>query len=80
MNVSGYICAPHNNNNESIVETWKKSDNVGSMYFVTATFPSDSLPYFPNHLYCQAFQIVSRINYRSFLILSPDCSNDTMKG
>ena len=49
MNFSGYICAPHNKNNESIVETWKKSDNVGSMYFVTATFPSDSLPYFPNH-------------------------------
>ncbi len=69
MNVSGYICAPHNKNNGSIVETWKKSDNVGSMYFVTATFPSDSLPYFPNHAnhyvlakYMQASPLLSGVS------------------
>ncbi|MDP9196985.1 MAG: hypothetical protein M3O24_00250 [Thermoproteota archaeon] len=48
MNVSGYVCSPHNKSNELLVEAWKKSDNVDSMYFVTATFPSDCLPYFPN--------------------------------
>ena len=49
MQISGYICFPHNRNNEILIESWKKSENIESMYFVTATFPSDSIAYFPNY-------------------------------
>jgi hypothetical protein len=30
------------------VESWKKSCNVADIYFVTATFSEESIPYFPN--------------------------------
>lgn len=48
MQNDGYLCSPHNKNNDILVDCWRKSEDVESMYFVTATFPSDYVPYFPN--------------------------------
>jgi hypothetical protein len=44
----GYVCTPHDKQSSSILEHWKKSDNIVDIYFVTATFSDESLPYFPN--------------------------------
>ncbi len=46
--VSGYVCTPHGKHSLSLVESWKKSPNIVGMYFVTATFSDESVPYFPN--------------------------------
>jgi hypothetical protein len=46
--VRGYLCTPHNKHSNSLIESWKKSDNVIDIYFVTATFSDESVPYFPN--------------------------------
>ena len=45
---SGYVCAPYLHDHHSIEmkDTWSNSKNVEDMYFVTATFSSDSKPYF----------------------------------
>jgi hypothetical protein len=44
----GYLCIPHDNQSGSLLENWKKSDNIVDIYFVTATFSEESTPYFPN--------------------------------
>jgi hypothetical protein len=46
--VQGYVCTPHEKLSGSLIENWKKSDNVIDIYFVTATFSDESIPYFPN--------------------------------
>jgi hypothetical protein len=46
--IHGYVCTPHDRQAISLIESWKKSDNVIDMYFVTATFSDESIPYFPN--------------------------------
>ena len=46
--VQGYVCTPHEKQSGSLIENWKKSDNVIDIYFVTATFSDESVPYFPN--------------------------------
>lgn len=45
---SGYVCAPYLHNHDSIElkDTWSHSKNIEDMYFVTATFSSESKPYF----------------------------------
>lgn len=48
MGIQGYICTPHDKQSGSLIENWKKSDNVVDIYFVTATFSEESMPYFPN--------------------------------
>lgn len=47
---NGYVCAPylHNHNSVELKESWSRSRNVEDMFFVTATFSSESLPYFPS--------------------------------
>ncbi len=42
------MCTPHEKQSGSLIENWKKSDNVIDIYFVTATFSDESVPYFPN--------------------------------
>lgn len=44
----GYVCAPYMHTHESIElkESWKDSENIESMFFVTGTFSADSKPYF----------------------------------
>lgn len=44
----GYLCIPHDKQSGSLLENWKKSDNIIDIYFVTATFSEESTPYFPN--------------------------------
>jgi hypothetical protein len=46
--ILGYVCTPHDRQSASLVESWKKSDNIIGIYFVTATFSDESVPYFPN--------------------------------
>lgn len=48
----------------SLLENWKKNDNVTNIYFVTATFSEESTPYFPNkanHYILTSFTDVSSI-------------------
>ena len=33
------------------LDTWKQSFNISDIYFVTATFSSECVPYFPNKAY-----------------------------
>ena len=44
----GYLCIPHDRQSGSLLENWKKSENIVDIYFVTATFSDESTPYFPN--------------------------------
>jgi hypothetical protein len=44
----GYLCISHDKQSGSLLENWKKSDNIVDIYFVTATFSEESTPYFPN--------------------------------
>lgn len=44
----GYVCTPHDKQSASLIEYWKKSDNIFDIYFATATFSDESIPYFPN--------------------------------
>ncbi|HEX6067396.1 MAG TPA: hypothetical protein VFZ05_01230 [Nitrososphaera sp.] len=46
--VSGYVCTPHGKQTASLLEAWKKDDNIVDIYFATATFSEESVPYFPN--------------------------------
>jgi hypothetical protein len=46
--IRGYVCTPHDKQSGSLLDSWKKSDNVVDIYFVTATFSDESVPYFPN--------------------------------
>jgi hypothetical protein len=46
--IRGYVCTPHDKQSGTLLESWKKSDNVVDIYFVTATFSDESVPYFPN--------------------------------
>ena len=45
---NGYVCAPYMHNHDSIElkDSWSHSKNIEDMYFVTATFSSESKPYF----------------------------------
>jgi hypothetical protein len=46
--VEGYICTPHERQSVTLLNYWKNSDNVAVIYFVTATFSGETMPYFPN--------------------------------
>jgi hypothetical protein len=46
--VQGYICTPHERQSVTLLNYWKKSDNIAVIYFVTATFSGETMPYFPN--------------------------------
>ena len=64
METRGYLCIPHDKQLGSLLENWKKSDNIVDIYFVTATFSDESTPYFPNkanHYIVASFIEVSRI-------------------
>ena len=46
--VRGYVCTPHGKQSGALIESWKKSGNIVDIYFATATFSEESVPYFPN--------------------------------
>ena len=45
---SGYVCVPylHNDDSLELKKAWTKSKNIEKLSFVTATFSTDSKPYF----------------------------------
>jgi hypothetical protein len=45
--VLGYICTPHEKQSDSLIDLWKQNNIISDIYFVTATFSDESLPYFP---------------------------------
>jgi len=45
---AGYVCTPHDKQSATLVERWKKDDNILEIYFATATFSAESTAYFPN--------------------------------
>src|SRR3972149_6520772 len=63
---AGYVCAPylHNHNSVELKDSWSHSRNIEDMFFVTATFSSDSKPYFPssaNHYLLAKFKDRTKI-------------------
>ncbi len=44
---TGYVCTPHQKQCNSLIDCWKQNINISDIYFVTATFSEDALPYFP---------------------------------
>ena len=66
MSYSGYVCAPYLHTHESVElkDSWIKSKNIESLYFVTGTFSDDSKPYFSdstNHYLLAKFKDSSKI-------------------
>jgi len=66
MMTAGYVCAPylHNHNSVELKDSWSHSRNIEDMFFVTATFSSDSKPYFPssaNHYLLAKFKDRTKI-------------------
>lgn len=62
--IRGYLCTPHEEESISLIDDWKKSDNVAEIYFATATFSEESIPYFPNkanHYILASFRSMDRI-------------------
>jgi hypothetical protein len=58
---SGYVCVPYLHNHDSIElkDLWVKSRNIESLFFATATFSTDSKPYFTstiNHFLVAKFK------------------------
>lgn len=56
--VLGYICTPHEKQSDSLIELWKQNKVISDIYFVTATFSDETLPYFPkraNHYIVASF-------------------------
>jgi hypothetical protein len=49
----GYVCIPHESlaSSNQTIDAWKQSFNISDIYFVAATFSSESMPYFPNKAY-----------------------------
>ncbi|MFL6474864.1 MAG: hypothetical protein ACJ701_07650 [Nitrososphaera sp.] len=48
LDARGYLCIPHDKQSGSLLENWRKSNNIADIYFVAATFSDESTPYFPN--------------------------------
>lgn len=63
---AGYVCVPylHNHNSVELKDSWSHSRNIEDIFFVTATFSSDSKPYFPsstNHYILAKFKDRTKI-------------------
>jgi hypothetical protein len=62
--VLGYICTPHEKQSDSLIDLWKQNNIISDIYFVTATFSDETLPYFPkraNHYIVASFTDVQII-------------------
>jgi hypothetical protein len=56
--VLGYICTPHEKQSDPLIDLWKQNNIISDIYFVTATFSDETLPYFPkraNHYIVASF-------------------------
>lgn len=56
--ILGYVCTPHEKQSDSLINMWRQNDIISDIYFVTATFSDETLPYFPkraNHYIVASF-------------------------
>ena len=56
--ILGYVCTPHENQSDSLINLWRQNNIISDIYFVTATFSDETLPYFPkraNHYIVASF-------------------------
>jgi hypothetical protein len=49
--VLGYACTPHEKKCGSLIDQWIENSTIFDIYFVTATFSDETLPYFPKRAY-----------------------------
>jgi 5'(3')-deoxyribonucleotidase len=49
--VVGYACTPHEKKCGSLIDQWRENSKIFDIYFVTATFSDETLPYFPKRAY-----------------------------
>ena len=62
--VLGYVCTPHEKQSDSLIDMWKQNNIISDIYFVTATFSDETLPYFPkraNHYIVASFTDMQNI-------------------
>ena len=67
LSYPGYVCAPYLHTHRSIdlKESWINSKNIEKLFFVTATFSTDSKPYFSdstNHYLLAKFKDSAKIS------------------
>ena len=56
--VLGYVCTPHEKHYDLLIDLWRQNNIISDIYFVTATFSEETLPYFPkraNHYIVASF-------------------------
>ena len=56
--ILGYVCTPHEKESDSLINLWRQNNIISDIYFVTATFSDETLPYFPkraNHYIVASF-------------------------
>jgi hypothetical protein len=56
--ILGYVCTPHGKQSDSLINLWRQNNIISDIYFVTATFSDETLPYFPkraNHYIVASF-------------------------
>jgi len=54
----GYVCTPHEKHYDLLIDLWRQNNIISDIYFVTATFSEETLPYFPkraNHYIVASF-------------------------
>ena len=54
----GYVCTPHEKHCDLLIDLWRQNNIISDIYFVTATFSDETLPYFPkraNHYIVASF-------------------------
>jgi hypothetical protein len=62
--ILGYVCTPHEKQSDSLINLWRQNNIISDIYFVTATFSDETLPYFPkraNHYIVASFTDMQNI-------------------
>ena len=62
--VLGYVCTPHEKHCDLLIDLWRQNSIISDIYFVTATFSDETLPYFPkraNHYILASFTDVQTV-------------------
>ena len=60
----GYVCTPHEKHCDLLIDLWRQNNIISDIYFVTATFSDETLPYFPkraNHYIVASFTDMQNI-------------------
>ena len=62
--ILGYVCTPHEKQSDSLINLWRQNNIISDIYFVTATFSDETVPYFPkraNHYIVASFTDMQNI-------------------